>query len=151
MADLLGQLFAYTEVFDMATRPELLLLQKTMVVVEGVARGLDPELNIWSAAEPIAKEWIEANYGVAGRLREAGEGAETVAKVLAEVPRLLEQAERTALALAEMARGGLRLDDDTIERLAEAQAREGRWSRWALWVGALALAAIALWLIAPVG
>ncbi len=129
MADLLGQLFAYTEVFDMQTRPELLLLQKTMVVVEGVARGLDPELNIWSAAEPIAKEWIETNYGVAGRLREAGEGAETLGKVLAEVPRLLEQAERTALALAEMARGGFRLDDDTVERLAEAQAREGRWSR----------------------
>jgi ubiquinone biosynthesis protein len=150
MADLLGQLFAYTDVFDMATRPELLLLQKTMVVVEGVARGLDPELNIWTAAEPIAKEWIEANYGVAGRLREAGEGAETLGKVLAEVPRLLEQAERTALALADMARGGLRLDDDTIEKLATAQARQGRWSRGALWVGALALAAIALWLIAPV-
>ena len=82
MADLLGQLFAYTEVFDMQTRPELLLLQKTMVVVEGVARSLDPELNIWSAAEPIAKEWIEANYGVAGRLREAGEGAEMLGKVI---------------------------------------------------------------------
>ena len=66
MADLLGQLFAYTEVFDMQTRPELLLLQKTMVVVEGVARSLDPELNIWTAAEPIAKEWVETNYGVAG-------------------------------------------------------------------------------------
>ena len=88
MADLLGQLFAYTEVFDMATRPELLLLQKTMVVVEGVARSLDPELNIWSAAEPIAKEWIEANYGVSGRLREAGEGAEVLGRVMAEVPRL---------------------------------------------------------------
>ena len=122
MADLLGQLFAYTEVFDMQTRPELLLLQKTMVVVEGVARSLDPELNIWTAAEPIAKEWIEANYGVAGRLREAGEGAEVFGKVMAEVPRLLEQAERTALALADMARGGLRLDDDTLERLAAAQA-----------------------------
>ena len=56
MADLLGQLFAYTEVFDMETRPELLLLQKTMVVVEGVARSLDPELNIWSAAEPVARQ-----------------------------------------------------------------------------------------------
>jgi ubiquinone biosynthesis protein len=151
MADLLGQLFAYTEVFDMVTRPELLLLQKTMVVVEGVARGLDPELNIWTAAEPIAKEWIEANYGVAGRLREAGEGAETLGKVFAEVPRLLEQAERAALALADMARGGLRLDQDSVERLAAAQAREARWSRWALWVGALALAAIAAWLMAPVG
>ena len=151
MADLLGQLFAYTEVFDMETRPELLLLQKTMVVVEGVARGLDPELNIWSAAEPIAKAWIEANYGVAGRLREAGEGAEVLGKVMAEVPRLLEQAERTALALAEMARGGLKLDDDTVERLAAAQAHHGRWTRWALWTGALALVAIAVWLIAPLG
>ena len=72
MADLLGQLFAYTEVFDMQTRPELMLLQKTMVVVEGVARSLDPELNMWTAAEPIAKEWVEANYGVAGRLQGGG-------------------------------------------------------------------------------
>jgi ubiquinone biosynthesis protein len=151
MADLLGQLFAYTEVFDMATRPELLLLQKTMVVVEGVARSLDPGLNIWSAAEPIAKEWIEINYGVAGRLKEAGEGAEVIGKVVTEVPRLLEQAERTAMALADMARGGLRLDEQTVERLAAAQAHQGRWSRRALWVGALALVAIAFWLIAPMG
>jgi len=151
MADLLGQLFAYTEVFDMQTRPELLLLQKTMVVVEGVARALDPSLNMWMAAEPVAKAWVEANYGVAGRLKEAGEGAEVVGKVMAEVPRLLEQAERTALALADMARGGLRLDEDTVERLAAAQAYHGRWTRWALWVGALALAAIAVWLIAPLG
>ena len=151
MADLLGQLFAYTEVFDMQTRPELLLLQKTMVVVEGVARSLDPELNIWSAAEPIAKEWIEANYGVTGRLREAGEGAEVLGRVMAEVPRLLEQAERTALALGDMARGGFKLDDDTVERLAAAQAHHARWSRWALWTGALALAALAVWLIVPIG
>src|SRR5947208_3648710 len=151
MADLLGQLFAYTEVFDMQTRPELLLLQKTMVVVEGVARSLDPDLNIWSAAEPIAKQWIEANYGVTGRLREAGEGAEVLGKVMAEVARLLEQAERTALALADMAQGGFKLDDDTVERLAAAQAHHGRWTRLALWVGALALAAMAVWLIMPVG
>lgn len=151
MADLLGQLFAYTEVFDMETRPELLLLQKTMVVVEGVARGLDPELNIWTAAEPIAREWVEDNLGVAGRLRGAGEGAEVFGKVMAEAPRLLERAESTALALADMARGGLRLDDETVERMAAAQARHNRWTRWALWIGALALVAIAVWLIAPVG
>ena len=63
MADLLGQLFAYTDVFDMQTRPELILLQKTMVVVEGVARGLDPSLNMWVAAEPVARQWIEDNLG----------------------------------------------------------------------------------------
>jgi ubiquinone biosynthesis protein len=151
MADLLGQLFAYTEVFDMETRPELLLLQKTMVVVEGVARSLDPSLNMWTAAEPVAKQWIEANYGVAGRLREAGEGAETMGKVLAEVPRLLEQAERTALALADMARGGFRLDDHTIDRLAAAEAHENRWTRWALWAVALTVMAAAVWLVLPAG
>jgi ubiquinone biosynthesis protein len=151
MADLLGQLFAYTEVFDMATRPELLLLQKTMVVVEGVARSLDPELNLWTAAEPIAREWVEANTGVAGTLREAGAGAETLGRVLAEVPRFLEQAERAGLALAGAAHEGFRLDDDTVERLAAAQERQSRWSRWALWIGALALVAIAIRLIVGVG
>jgi ubiquinone biosynthesis protein len=50
-----------------------------------------------------------------------------------------------------MARGGLRLDDETVERLASAQARHNRWTRWALWTGALALVAIAAWLILPVG
>jgi ubiquinone biosynthesis protein len=116
-----------------------------------VARSLDPSLNMWTAAEPIAKEWVEANYGVVGRLKEAGEGAGTLGKVFSEVPRVLAQAERTALALADMARGGFRLDDDTIERLAAAQAHGNRWTRRALWLGALALAAIAVWLMVPVG
>jgi ubiquinone biosynthesis protein len=120
-------------------------------VVEGVARSLDPALNLWTAAEPIAREWVESNLGVAGRLREAGVGAETLGRVLAEVPRLLEQAERAALALADTTREGFRLDQDTVERLAAAQGRQGRWGRWALWVAALALAAIALRLILPVG
>jgi ubiquinone biosynthesis protein len=148
MADLLGQLFAYTEVFDMATRPELILLQKTMVVVEGVARSLDRELNIWSAAEPIAREWVERNYGVVYRLREAGEGAEALGRMMAEVPRFLEHVERTTRTLADMARHGLRIDDDSIERLAVAQAHRNRWTRRALFTGALALLAIAVWLLA---
>jgi ubiquinone biosynthesis protein len=147
MADLLGQLFAYTEVFDMRTRPELLLLQKTMVVAEGVARSLDPELNIWSAAEPIARDWVEANSGMASRLKEAGEGAELLGKVMAEVPRLLERGELVAEALAETARDGLRLDQETIERLAAAQAHHDRWGRRALWIAAAALLAMAAGLI----
>jgi ubiquinone biosynthesis protein len=143
MADLLGQLFAYTEVFDMETRPELILLQKSMVIVEGVARSLDPSLNLWSAAEPVAREWIEANLGVAGRLREAGEGASELAKVLAAAPSMLAQAERTALALAETARSGWRLDETTIERLAAAAARRDRTKTLALWIGAVALVLVA--------
>lgn len=147
MADLLGQLFAYTEVFDMQTRPELLMLQKTMVVVEGVARALDPHLNMWVAAEPIAKAWVEENLGVAGRLRDAGEGAGTLGRVLGDLPGVLSRAETMALALSDMARAGVRLDDDSIARLAAAQGRQNRASRWALAVAACALTALAAWVV----
>ena len=144
MADLLGQLFAYTEVFDMQTRPELILLQKSMVIVEGVARGLDPNLNLWTAAEPVAREWVEANYGVSGRLREAGERAEVLGKILSDLPNLLERVEQGAAAFAEMGRNGIRLDPETVERIGTAEARHTRWGRAALWVGALSLVAMAV-------
>jgi ubiquinone biosynthesis protein len=143
MADLLGQLFAYTDVFDMETRPELVLLQKSMVIVEGVARGLDPELNMWVAAEPVAKQWIEDNLGALGRLREAGEGAGEVGRILADLPRLMHSADRATIALGAITNGGVKLDDDTVRRLASEQAR-GQW-RWTLplWLAAAALAALA--------
>lgn len=144
MADLLGQLFAYTDVFDMETRPELILMQKSMVIVEGVARGLDPDLNMWVAAEPVAKEWIEANLGAFGRLREAGEGASELAMLLGDVPRLVHSAERAAVALGDMTGAGVRLDDTTVKRLA-AQQNRGRWvSTAALWLAAAALVALAV-------
>jgi ubiquinone biosynthesis protein len=143
MADLLGQLFAYTEVFDMQTRPELILLQKSMVIVEGVARGLDPSLNLWTAAEPVAKQWIEDNLGVRGHVKKAGEGAATLGKILADVPALVAEAERAASGFAEMARSGLRLDDETVKAIADEKVRRDFWGRAALWVGAASLAALA--------
>ncbi|MGE3530045.1 MAG: 2-polyprenylphenol 6-hydroxylase [Methyloceanibacter sp.] len=147
MAQLLGQLFQYTEVFDMQTRPELLLLQKTMVVVEGVGRSLDPDLNIWVVSEPVVKAWIEKEFGPGAPFEAAAQGAATVGRLVGDIPRLLGQAERTAEALSAMAEEGLRLDDHTVERLAEAQGRQNRASRVGIWVGALALAAIALALL----
>jgi ubiquinone biosynthesis protein len=147
MAQLLGQLFQYTEVFDMQTRPELLLLQKTMVVVEGVGRTLDPELNMWVVSEPVVKDWMEQTFGAGAQFEAAAEGAASVGRFMGDIPKLLGQAERTAEALSSMAEEGLRLDDHTVERLAEAQGRENRVSRIGIWVGALALAAIALALL----
>jgi ubiquinone biosynthesis protein len=143
MADLLGQLFAYTEVFDMETRPELILLQKSMVIVEGVARGLDNSLNMWVAAEPVAKEWVDANYGARGAVRKAGEGATTLGRVLAEIPSMLAEAERASVGLSQMAREGLRLDPATIEAIAHATSRRDRFRRLATWIGALSLAVLA--------
>jgi len=143
MADLLGQLFAYTEVFDMQTRPELILLQKSMVIVEGVARDLDPLLNVWVAAEPVAKEWIESNLSLLGRLKGAGRGAETIGDILMRTPGLLQRAEQTLLGFSEMAQSGLKLDDATLENLA-SRSRHNRITDAALWVTAVALVAIAL-------
>ena len=127
----------------METRPELILLQKSMVIVEGVARGLDPSLNMWVAAEPVAKEWVEANYGARGAVRKAGESATTLARVLADVPAMLAEAERASVGVAEMARQGLRLDPATVEKIAEATSRRGRLGRVATWIGALSLAVLA--------
>src|SRR5205085_12572970 len=75
MAKLLTLLFEVTGLFDMRTRPELLLLQKTMVVVEGVARSLDPQLDMWATAEPVVRAWVERHLGPAGRIEGAAEGA----------------------------------------------------------------------------
>ena len=147
MGQLLGQLFQYTEVFDMETRPELLLLQKTMVVVEGVGRGLDPDLNIWVVAEPVVKEWMEATFGAGALFEAAAEGAASVGRFVGDIPKLLGQVERTSDAFAAMVEDGLRLDNDSVERLAEAQSRRNRVSRAAIWVGAIALVAIALTLL----
>jgi ubiquinone biosynthesis protein len=147
MAQVLGQLFQYTEVFDMQTRPELLLLQKTMVVVEGVGRNLDPELNMWVVAEPVVKQWLQGRFSAEAQVQAATEGAVSVGRFMGDVPKLLGQAERTAEALTAMAEEGLRLDDHTVERLAEAQARSNRAGRIGIWVGAIALALIALALL----
>jgi ubiquinone biosynthesis protein len=145
MARLLTQLFQVTEQFDMKMQPQLILLQKTMVVVEGVARTLNPSLNMWTAAEPVVRAWIEEKLGPQGRINDAAEGAATLGRLAAQLPEVLSEAQRAARMVAEMAdSGGIRLDQATTEALAEAQARHAFWSRTALWVGALALAAIAL-------
>jgi ubiquinone biosynthesis protein len=141
MARLLTQLFEVTGQFNMTTQPQLLLLQKTMVVVEGVARTLNPELNMWVTAEPVVRSWIERRLGPIGKIEDA---AGALGQMAAGLPAMLGQAQRATAMLADMAQsGGLRLDRQTTEELAEAQSRHGRVQRYALWVGAVALAIIA--------
>ena len=144
MAHLLSQLFEYTEVFNMTTQPRLLLLQKTMVVVEGVARSLDPDLDIWTTSEPVVREWIEGNLGPAAKVEELGASLVSLAKLGLALPELVSEAKRTSTGLATMAEHGLRLDRQSIDRLARADRRYGKAANVALWIGALSLAAIAL-------
>jgi ubiquinone biosynthesis protein len=146
MAKLLTLLFEVTGLFDMRTRPELLLLQKTMVVVEGVARSLDPKLDMWTTADPVVREWIERNLGPIGKLEGAVEGAGEIGRFIGQVPSLLTRASYLVDQLDDMTRDGLVLSPDTVEAIGKAEARRGRWSAVALWVIAALLAWI-VWLI----
>ncbi len=148
MARLLTQLFEVTGQFDMQTQPQLLLLQKTMVVVEGVARTLNPGLNMWTASEPVVRQWIERKLGPMGQMENAAEGAMTLGRVFATLPDVLSEAQRATHMLSEMANaGGIRLDRETTEALAEAQSKRGNLARLSLAVGAAALVIIALNLV----
>jgi len=98
MAKVLGQLFAITELFDMQTRPELVLLQKSMVLVEGVARSLDPDLDIWTVAEPVVGDWLRREEGPVGRIEDFAGHLTRMSEALGRVPTLIAEAE---LALAE--------------------------------------------------
>jgi ubiquinone biosynthesis protein len=91
MAKLLTLLFEITALFDMATRIELVMLQKTMVVVEGVARKLDPRLNMWATAEPVVGSWIAENLGPRGKIEDFGRSLSILAKVVADAPQRLER------------------------------------------------------------
>ena len=143
MARLLTQLLQVTEIFDMETRPELILLQKTMVVVEGVGRTLNPSLNMWETSEPVVREWIESNLGAEGRLLDAASGAADLGRFIGQVPGILSRAERMAKEMAEMAETGIRLDQVTVDDIARSQVNQDRWGRRALWIGALSLVIIA--------
>ncbi|MDG4649249.1 2-polyprenylphenol 6-hydroxylase [Roseibacterium sp. SDUM158017] len=97
MGRLLAYLFEVTERFGMETRTELILLQRTMVVVEGVARSLDSEINIWTVSRPVVEEYIKENIGPKALVRDLF----TTARVLARFgPRLPQLAEAALLAQA---------------------------------------------------
>lgn len=141
MAKVLTLLFEITGMFDMVTRTELVMLQKTMVVVEGVARTLDPHLDMWSTAEPVVRGWITQNLGPLGRLEEAGRGASSLLGSLSRLPETLNRAERVLGQFEEASRGGFALDERSVEAIGRAEGRGNRWVSWALWL----IAALIAW------
>ncbi|HEV2300162.1 MAG TPA: 2-polyprenylphenol 6-hydroxylase [Stellaceae bacterium] len=141
IARLLAQLFRITEQFEMETQPQLLLLQKTMVQVEGVGRRLDPKVNIWALARPLIEDWVRDNRGPEARLRQ---GVEDLAATLEAVPRLLRDLETL---IGSWAREGVVLHAESIAALAAQRARHVAFLLVPLWVSATALVAIALALV----
>lgn len=137
MASLLTLLFEITALFDMETRTELVMLQKTMVVVEGVCRSLDPKLNVWATSEPVVGEWIRQRLGPKGIIDDTGRGLAVIGNLARQMPDILERAEVLA--------------DDFQARVTRSPARgtdkvsERNWNQSALWVIAGLLAIIVLW------
>ncbi len=92
MARLLSYLFEVTERFGMETRTELILLQRTMVVVEGVARSLNPNMNIWEAASPIVTDYITKSIGPRAVITDLASTVKVMARFGPRLPALVEDA-----------------------------------------------------------
>ena len=142
MARLLTLLFEVTELFDMKTQPQLLLLQKTMVVVEGVARKLDPKFNMWTSAEPVVAQYVQRLIGPIGKLEEARDGLHAMGRLVQLMPDLATRTEKLSHEIDTMSRDGVRLDKPTIDAIGRAEAQHSRSGRVALWVIAVGVMAL---------
>jgi ubiquinone biosynthesis protein len=134
IARLLAQLFETTARFEMPTQPQLLLLQKTMLAAEGVGRTLNPEVNMWALAQPLAEDWMVENFGPEAQ---AARAIVDALDSLERLPKLIDAAERGAAMLAD---GGLRLHPDTVRALrGEGGGTRSLYEPW-LWVALAVLA-----------
>lgn len=95
MSRVLTQLFEITALYDMHLRPELVLLQKTMMTVEGVARRIDPEHDIWGASEPVVRRWIARELSPVSRVKQLAGDAESAIRNIARLaqPAVVVEAE----------------------------------------------------------
>ena len=97
---LLKQLFDVTEKFNMQTQPQLLMLQKTMVVVEGVARKLNPNTNIWTTSKPVLESWLRETKDPMAKINETIQNTSEVIKRLPEFPEIMDKANQALTYLA---------------------------------------------------
>ena len=138
MARLLEQLFDTTRRFDMQAQPQLVLLQKSMLLAEGVGRNLAPEVNMWELARPLIEDWMRKRLGPEGRVTDiARDAIATVQKL----PRIIERVDSIT---ADLARNGLKLHPDTTKTLRGDGKRKVPVMLWLPWVVAAALLAVVL-------
>jgi ubiquinone biosynthesis protein len=143
MANLLTLLFEVTDIFDMETRPELLLLQKTMVVVEGNARALNPRFNMWKAAEPVVGDWIARNLGPGAVLTDARIGLESLGRLARSLPELADRTEKACRWRSRTWRrtrheAGAATGPRPSARRRRATSRSGRVALWVIALAAMA-------------
>ncbi len=117
--NLLKQLFKITEKFNMQTQPQLLLLQKTMIVVEGVARQLNSETNIWKTSKPVLENWLKETKDPINYLNETIENTSEVIKRLPELPEIMDKANQ---ALTYFASGQIPQNSNSYLALSEKKS-----------------------------
>ena len=113
--NLLSQLFEITEKFNMATQTQLLLLQKTMVVVEGVARKLYPEANIWNISKPILEDWIKKYKSPKSTIDKAINTSQEIIKRVPDLPNFIDKANYALQLIAEGKLNLVNQDHNSIE------------------------------------
>ena len=123
LGHVLMRLFQTSRRFNVVIQPQLVLLQKTLLNVEGLGRQLDPELDLWSTAKPFLERWMNEQVGWAGLVERLKDEAPRYAQLLPELPRLLH----TALQA--------RPESPMLHALLDEQRRTNRLLRAALWAG----------------
>jgi ubiquinone biosynthesis protein len=124
LGQVLLRLFQTSRRFNVEIQPQLVLLQKTLLNVEGLGRQLDPELDLWSTAKPFLERWMGEQVGMEGLAQRLKDEAPRYAKLLPELPRLLHAALQP------------RGDAQLLQTLLIEQRRTNRLLRAVLWVGA---------------
>ncbi len=115
---LLKQLFDITEKFNMQTQPQLLLLQKTMVVVEGVARKLNVNTNIWETSKPVLENWLKETKDPVNTITDTLKDSAEVLKRLPELPKIMDKANQ---ALTYLASGHIPQNSNSYTALKEKE------------------------------
>ncbi|WP_299374226.1 DUF3391 domain-containing protein [uncultured Kiloniella sp.] len=121
-AKLLGQMLHLAESFDMTIQPHLLLLQKNMVMAEGVSRGLQENLNLWAISQPLVEEWIIENRGPEAIIKD---GVTSLTDSLKTLPKLIHNLEAASGVFSQQ---GLRLHDKTIQDFHNESSGTAKWA-----------------------
>ncbi len=123
LGQVLMRLFQTSRRFNVEIQPQLVLLQKTLLNIEGLGRELDPELDLWSTAKPFLERWMNEQVGWQGLVERLKNEAPRYAQLLPELPRLLHAALQP------------RSDSTAMQALLDEQRRTHRLLRATLWVG----------------
>ena len=138
LARLLAQLFAITEKFKMEAQPQLLLLQKTMLVAEGVGRRLCPDVNMWELAQPLIQKWMITHMAPEARIRET---TNSMLDIFERVPFLIKEVEET---LSRASKYGIQVDPSSLKALPGVRRRQWATGFWVITAAIIALATIVL-------